>query len=212
MAQKYKVYFLNRPVVFTDALPDGVAGATGIEVFHSRGTHDTGHIETAISRGARSIFILCNDVRESWERFSEQFEFVQSAGGLVLNHERKMLFIFRHDRWDLPKGKVEENESVEEGALREVEEECSLFELEIVSPLCETWHTYMQAGLPVLKCTSWFMMNHLGNEQPVPQAIEGITETRWLDWSELDEVRSNTYPSVLDVVEEYAVAAGVNSL
>lgn len=181
-------------------------GSLKHEVFHSRGTHDTGLIESAIARGARAVVVLCEDVEASWDAFCDQFEFVQAAGGLIVNHEGKILFIFRHDRWDLPKGKVEDDEDLEQGALREVEEECSLHGSAIISPLSPTWHTYIQQGTPVLKCTAWYIMHYAGSETPFPQAIEGITETRWLGTGELEVVRKNTYPSVIDVVENYLLS------
>lgn len=160
-------------------------------------------IEGAIAGGAREIFIQCADVEKSWKAFFDQFEFVQAAGGVVVNENGQLLFIFRNGKWDLPKGKVEKGESLDEGALREVTEECAIANLELVAPLCTTWHTYIQQGEPMLKATEWYVMKHLGNEQPKPQAEEGITETRWFFLNELEVVRSNTYPSVLDVIAEY---------
>lgn len=160
-------------------------------------------IEGEIARGAKAINVQCQDVHKSWSDFSSQFEFVQAAGGLVTNAEDKILFIYRLDKWDLPKGKMEEGESVQQAAIREVEEECSIGHLELGGELSETWHTYIQAGVPMIKSTRWFLMRYNGKEVPQPQLQEGITEVVWLHQSELDMVRRNTYPSVLDVVESY---------
>jgi 8-oxo-dGTP pyrophosphatase MutT (NUDIX family) len=205
MAQKYKVYFQNRPVYFAQSVPPEVE-CLKYEAFRSKGTHDTGLIETAIARGARAVVVLSDDVEKSWNDFTDQFEFVQAAGGLLVRPSGQMLFIFRHERWDLPKGKVEDDENLEQGAVREVEEECSLHGSRIIAPLDSTWHTYIQQGIPVLKCTAWYIMLYEGNETPLPQAIEGITEARWFDADQLDTVRRNTYPSVIDVVENYFVS------
>jgi hypothetical protein len=92
---------------------------------------------------------------------------------------------------------------VQEGAIREVEEECSLHNLVLKEELCETWHTYIQEGTPMIKSTRWFHMEYEGSEVPVPQRQEGITEAEWLAKDNLDKVRKNTYPSVLDVIESY---------
>jgi len=43
-----------------------------------------------------------------------------------------MLFIYRFNKWDLPKGKLDNGESVSECAIREVEEECGIANLKIV--------------------------------------------------------------------------------
>jgi ADP-ribose pyrophosphatase YjhB (NUDIX family) len=203
MAQNYKVYFANRPVFFTQDLDRAVATSKGAEVFRSAGKTDTLFIESAISKGANAIYILCEDVEKSWSAFFEQFEFVQAAGGLVVNPKHEILFIFRQEKWDLPKGKVEANESIPEGALREVEEECSIFQLQPIRPLCTTWHTYIQKGEPMLKATQWFQMAYAGSKTPEPQIIEGITEVRWIKKEDLAMVTKNTYPSIIDVIESY---------
>lgn len=203
MVQKYKVYFANRPVIFTQEADaaSSEADARMCAKFKSSGKLDVVAIETAIASGSREIQIACSDVEKSWQSFFDQFEFVQAAGGVVRRDDGKILFIFRNGKWDLPKGKVEEGESIDEGALREVEEECSIQQLELVAPLCTTWHTYIQKGDHMLKATAWYMMNYHGTKDPKPQVEEGITETRWLAIDQLDLVRANTYPSVIDVID-----------
>ena len=203
MSQKYKVYFSNRPVIFTQDEPDSSLVFKGAEIIRSCGKTDIVLIESAVARGAKSIFVVCNDIERAWKKFSDQFEFVQAAGGLVLNNKNEILFIYRHEKWDLPKGKVEEDEDIDAGALREVEEECSIGQLELLYQLETTWHTYIQKGEPILKATAWYVMRYHGEGTPKPQLEEGITETRWIPVDQLAIVRSNTYPSVLDVVENY---------
>jgi 8-oxo-dGTP diphosphatase len=52
---------------------------------------------------------------------------VRAAGGVVLRDGRVLLVHRpRYDDWTLPKGKLEDGESWEDGALREVEEETGL--------------------------------------------------------------------------------------
>lgn len=174
---------------------------SGVETFVSKLKHDTMLIENAIARGAREIHVLCDDVEKSWQSFAEQFIFVQAAGGLVKNTKGELLFIYRLEKWDLPKGKVEKGEKLDEAAIREVEEECSITGLELHDLLLTTWHTYIQNGEPMLKATAWYRMNYNGQETPRPQTIEGITETRWINPSDLSIVLENTYASVVDVVE-----------
>lgn len=175
----------------------------GTFVIVSQGKMDTVHIESAISNGAKKIVLECKNPVESWKAFISQFEFVQAAGGFVLNNEGKALFIFRLEKWDLPKGKVEKGEDLEEAALREVEEECSIGDLTLQGSLCTTWHTYMQNGEPMLKATAWYLMRYEGFKIPSPQTIEGITDVRWLDLNDLAMVYKNTYPSVIDVIKEF---------
>jgi 8-oxo-dGTP pyrophosphatase MutT (NUDIX family) len=48
---------------------------------------------------------------------------IVAAGGLVFNENKELLMIYRRSKWDLPKGKLDEGETIEECAIREVEEE-----------------------------------------------------------------------------------------
>jgi ADP-ribose pyrophosphatase YjhB (NUDIX family) len=200
MPQKYKVYFAHRPVIFAHHKIAETLANKGSQLVMSKGKMDTMLIENALHKGAKGVVMSCDDVAASWTFFSAQFEFVPAAGGVVLNPENKILFIYRLDKWDLPKGKVEDDESVQDGALREVEEECGIGGLQLEQHLCTTWHTYLQNGQPMLKATTWYIMRHNGNEVLTPQAIEGITQVEWLGLHEIEKVRKNTYPSVIEVL------------
>lgn len=195
-------------MIFTQEEPEASLVFKGADIIRSCGKTDIVLIESAVARGAKSVFVVCNDIDRAWKKFSDQFEFVQAAGGLVLNKNNEILFIYRHEKWDLPKGKVEEDEAIDAGALREVEEECSIGQLELLYQLETTWHTYIQKGEPMLKATAWYVMRYHGEGTPKPQLEEGITETRWIGLDQLSVVRSNTYPSVLDVVEDYESQVG----
>jgi len=190
-------------VIFSQDPTDLTPEERNVEVIRSCGKTDIMLIESAIARGARRLVIYCEQIEQSWNAFREQFEFVQAAGGIVVDKENRVLFIYRLEKWDLPKGKVEANENLEEGALREVNEECGLEELVLERRLCTTWHTYIQQGDPMLKATEWYVMRYQGKKAGKPQKEEGITDLKWLTEAEWDMVRKNTYPSVLDVLAEY---------
>ena len=68
--------------------------------------------------------LFCANLTQDWESFKKFFKVVHAGGGLVTNPKNEVLFIFRSNVWDLPKGRHEEGESIEETAVREVEEEC----------------------------------------------------------------------------------------
>lgn len=177
-------------------------------MFHSRLSKDTLLIEDGLARGVHEIHIVCEDVEKSWESFRNQFAFIQAAGGIVTNSSGEILSIYRLGKWDLPKGKVEDGEEIAEAAVREVEEECSITGVQLKAPLITTWHTYLQDETPMLKATAWFAMEYLGNEIPKPQTIEGITEVRWVSPNDLDEMRGNTYGSILDVLVAFLPKQG----
>ncbi len=181
-----------------------LVSAAGCEVVVSQGKLDTMLIESAIDRGARVIYVRCSDVEWSWQQFTSQFLLIRAAGGVVSNDRDEILFIYRLDKWDLPKGKVEEGEELELAAVREVEEECSIHKLELLHHLITTYHTYSLKGEQVLKSTDWYVMKHAGNDQPSPQLMEGISDAQWIapeNWNEI--VLGNTYPSVLDVMDAF---------
>jgi 8-oxo-dGTP pyrophosphatase MutT (NUDIX family) len=153
-----------------------------------------------------NFLILDQDINKIWDQFQSHFKIIGAAGGLVQNDEGSFLFIKRLGVWDLPKGKIEKRESSENAAIREVEEECGLSDLEIIRPLVSTFHIYRSPYLKfpknlVLKETRWFLMHYSGNEMPVPQVDEQIEEVRWFAVSELDQVKANTYSSLIDFLK-----------
>lgn len=138
-------------------------------------------------------------VTENWEEFCSEYTLIEAAGGLVFNPENKVLMIFRNGKWDLPKGKLESGELIEECAIREVEEECGVLELEIESVLSETYHTYNLNGEDILKKTIWFRMNTVFCGDLIPQIEEGITEVKWCSEKEVTENLENSYPNIIDI-------------
>lgn len=131
--------------------------------------------------------------------FCSRFKEIIAGGGVIRNSDGKYLMIFRRGVWDLPKGKMEEGEEIEECALRECEEETGLHGLTLDEPIGITHHTYKLDGQPVIKHTYWFKMNYSGNETPVPQEEEQISKVKWVDSEEMKELAKQTYPSIADV-------------
>ena len=145
------------------------------------------------------IYQLDTEV-ELLEKFPDH-QFIEAAGGIV-RRENTFLFIKRHGKWDIPKGKLEPGESVEDAAVREIEEECGVVAPTIFDHIMDTWHTYEHKGEMVLKKTYWFLLDETDPEEVlVPQEEEGITEVRFFKTSEFPEVLDNTYRSIEEVVE-----------
>ena len=151
------------------------------------------------------LFVCHTDIEKLFTEFRSCFRYVEAAGGLVRNTSGEVLFINRLEKWDLPKGKVEANESATETALREVEEECGISGMKIVSELQSTYHTYFDKAIPHLKKTRWFEMSYEGNVKPKPQTEEFITEIIWARPSELIRIKKNTYPSIIDLMKETGI-------
>ena len=133
-------------------------------------------------------------------KFKEKHILIIAAGGLVNNDEGKVLLIFRKDKWDLPKGKVEDNEPIELCAEREVKEETGLKELFLRKPLLITYHTYTEKGRSILKETHWFLLDAPPGQELKPQIEEGIFKVEWVENERLSGYINNTYPLIKDVL------------
>ncbi|OWK99128.1 NUDIX hydrolase [Kaistella haifensis DSM 19056] len=145
------------------------------------------------------------NIEEIWEDFTHMFKVVEAAGGVVSNKNGEILFIHRIGKWDLPKGKIEKGESLEQAALREVEEETGLSELILEEFLNNTFHIYTERnGLKILKTTYWFKMKYVGNETPKPQIEEGISEVSWKGKDAIvQQVLPMTFQNIKLILNDY---------
>lgn len=152
------------------------------------------------------LWIYGRSINRTWELFCSLFRFVQAAGGAVTDEYGRLLVIRRKGRLDLPKGKVDKGEAIEDGAVREVMEECGLARVELLRPLTCTWHTYTRKGRQELKCTEWYLMKASSKQKTVPEAAEMIEEVIWMRRDAVREMRHETYPSLRKVLNAWAVA------
>ena len=134
-----------------------------------------------------------------FSEFCSHFTEVPAGGGLVRNREGKYLLIYRHNLWDLPKGKQEPDEDIASCALREVCEETGLHDLTLGKLICITHHTYKVFGVKVLKHTYWYEMTDEREEPLLPQTEEDITRAEWVEKKCLPEYLEGTYPSIVEV-------------
>ena len=106
------------------------------------------------------------------------------------------MFIYRNNKWDLPKGKTEKKESIEQTALREVEEETGVTGLKIVKPLDTTYHIFKRNDKLKIKVTYWFEMTTDFDGELFPQENEGITKVAWLNEAETENALTNSYANI----------------
>ena len=92
--------------------------------------------------------------KASFHEVFDGYKHIEAAGGLVQRGD-SFMFIMRNGVWDIPKGKLEPNETPEFGAIREIEEECGVIQPKIKMHLTNTWHTYKQKSRRMLKKTYW---------------------------------------------------------
>ena len=153
-----------------------------------------------LAHQSRYFYVLCDNAKAFLKKVKQNITVIEAAGGLVKNENKDLLFIYRNDKWDLPKGKIEKGETVKEAAVREVEEECSITVNKLGKQICKTYHVYIYKGDVVLKKTWWYKMKCKGQNKLVPQIEEGITDVRWFKANDLDMILTNTFPSIMDVL------------
>jgi 8-oxo-dGTP pyrophosphatase MutT (NUDIX family) len=202
----YKVHFENRFVTISPE-PDRLQK---YGLFHKfRDTDEFYHILTDFQsdKSIRSLNVYGTNIKHIWKIFRIYFSEVSAAGGLVKHISGRYLFIKRNDKWDLPKGHIEAEETPEECAYREVEEECGISGHTIIKYLEPTYHTYTLQGISYLKKTHWFLMHYEGEMINVPQTEEGITEAAWLLPSEIPSIKGTAWLSLYDLINSSILKA-----
>ena len=149
---------------------------------------------------------LHHDLKNLFDELTSQLTLIKAGGGLVYTKEQEILLIFRKGKWDLPKGKLEDGEVLEECAVREVQEETGIENVSIVAPLKTSYHTYFEGEKHILKESHWFLMETKGLTTLVPQTEEDIEKCEWVAINELSPYIENMHASIIDIVQEGVAA------
>ena len=153
---------------------------------------------------------LYHPKREKLEmHFLKLFPMVEAAGGLVEHKDGRLLFIYRNNKWDLPKGKIEKKETVFKAAIREVSEETGVLNLIVSKPLPTTYHIYNANGRYKLKLTHWFLMNTKYALPLIPQMDENIQKAEWKTRGEIPDLFENAYENIKIVVNSVVGEQGI---
>lgn len=200
-----KIYFGNKPLFLCDAIEPVIEpylhhdDAIFIDELDSHAVKSMLH-EMQLEKVHAGVF-LHTDLEELKKAFFKKFTLVLAAGGLVQNEMAENLLIHRRGKWDLPKGKLDKGETLEECAVREVQEETGLTNIILEELLLVTWHTYHEGTHFILKESHWYMMHCSGSQNLVPQAEEDINEVKWVRDEELPSYFDSSFPSVVDVLK-----------
>lgn len=151
------------------------------------------------------ICIPSDDTEAMYRRICAEFKEVNAGGGLVSNRRGDFLIISRNGLWDLPKGHQDPGEDIDVTALREVQEETGINELELRGLICVTDHCYIRDGIWHLKHTWWYDMLYTDPTDLTPQREEDISKAAWVAKSSLPMFLQNTYPSIAEVFREAKV-------
>ncbi len=142
-------------------------------------------------------------LQQMWNDFKGFYKLIHAAGGVVKNDKGEILLIYRWEKWDLPKGKVEPGEDYAEAAVREVMEECGVNEPLITAKLPSTFHTYERGGEKILKETHWYEMKLSQTAKLVPQTEEDITEVGWFAPGIAERRLEKSYASLNWLFQQY---------
>ena len=194
----YKVFVNDTPIILTSSSKK----ENNFPTYNFKDIVVDKIIQQLLNKKVLGITLYSSDLENDWKKFISHMTVIPAAGGLVLNSKKEMLFIYRNNVWDLPKGWIEKNETIETAAIREVEEECGIFDLTVTKKLLTTYHIYFYKGIK-LKKTHWFLMTSDYDKELVPQLEEGITKVCFKNETETHTALKNTYANIKLVYDTY---------
>ena len=195
----YKVFFNQKPLLLTNEIQDF---SDNEPLLFIKYTSVAQIIKALKSSKNRKVFLYHKDIDKLWKSFKKKFPIVEAAGGLVERTDNKLLFIFRNNKWDLPKGGVEKKELIIEAAQREVTEETGVSDLIVQKQLSETFHIFKKGKRFRLKKTYWFKMSTKYMGETIPQTEEGIKKIEWVSKEKIDEILNDAFENIRIIVFE----------
>jgi ADP-ribose pyrophosphatase YjhB (NUDIX family) len=195
----YKVFYNQKPLFFTSDLNKN---SDETPLFHIKFSTAESIIKALKSKRVNGVYLYHRDEVKLQKHFLKKFPCVEAAGGLVAHSNGSYLFIYRNDKWDLPKGKVEKREVIIDAAVREVMEETGVADLVVKKPMPTTYHVYNANGKYKLKKTYWFLMKTNSNAPLTPQLEENIQSAFWKTTSEFPSLKENAYENIKILLEE----------
>ncbi len=188
----YKVFVNEHPLILTNKISK--TGNTNCFMMNEQ------NIIKAINSLSRNklqkAYIYHPNKQGLLEKFTKSIPLEIAAGGVVTNVQGKVLFIYRNDKWDLPKGKLDKGESLEACAIREVEEETGVSGLKIENFLKTTYHILKRKGVYKLKEVHWYAMQTKYDGKLKGQKNEGIEKVRWKGPKKIKLALENSYMNI----------------
>lgn len=191
----YKVFHISKSLILDDKPHKNCQNYSFEEINNER------ILEWWLEKDEKNICLFSSHLKPLWRKFCLDFKILEAAGGLT-TFKKQWLAIYRLNKWDLPKGKIEKDESPEQAAIREVEEECGVSGLVLEEKITVTYHIYSAKNSWILKPTHWYKMKAKSLQKLIPQAEEGIAKAEWKNLSDLKKIKENTYPNIELVLNE----------
>ena len=195
----YKVFYNQKLLDFTTDLSKN---SIKTPLFFLKFANSKSIIKALKNKTVSKVYLYHSKAEKFEKYFFKTFSCVEAAGGLVKHKDGSILFIYRNNKWDFPKGKIGKNEILIEAALREVQEETGVGDLIIKNVLPITYHIYNSNGKYKVKKTHWFKMetNYTGNL--VPQFEENIEMAVWKTNAEIPYLMKNAYANIKILVNK----------
>ncbi len=187
-----RIFVNDKPIILTSQ----VEKETDFKNFLLKDVDMDTVVRTLSNKKVKSVRLIHHSEKKMLKKFLKKLPNVIAGGGKVYNNDNDILFIYRNNKWDLPKGKVEGNESIESTAIREVEEETGVKGVSITKPLETTYHLFKRNGKLKIKITHWFEMKTSFNGDLWPQENEGITRVEWLNAEQTAKALKNSYANI----------------
>ena len=191
----YKVFINKNVVILTSQVPIN----SDVKLFNLKSISLKDIISNA--KKFKKIYLFHKNSEKLIKRFKKKIKVVKAGGGVVRNANDETLFIFRRNKWDLPKGKKDKGECIEDTAIREVEEETGVRNLMISNFLMKTFHIFKKQNKYFLKETSWFNMTTKYDGELSPQINEGISKVVWKNKLKLSRIE-NTFPNIKLILDQ----------
>ncbi len=192
----YTVFVGDKPIVLTTK----VEQETNFKNYLLNTVNIDRVIKELTTTDINEIRLIHKNKDKLLKKFLKLLPNVIAGGGKVYNDKEEILFIYRNDKWDLPKGKVEGNETIEKTAIREVTEETGVGGLKITKPLETTYHLFKRNGRYKIKITYWFEMKTTFKGELFAQEEEGITKVKWLKEAETRKALENSYANIKSLI------------
>ena len=188
----YKVFVNDVPIILSTEKYIG-KNYTSIPIKRAK----LKNIIKQVSRGQLSYINLYHPREKKLLKIlKKKLPVVVAGGGMVYNKKGEILFIYRNGKWDLPKGKLEKNETIEECAIREVQEETGVQDLQITNFLQTTYHVFKRNNKFKLKVTYWYKMTSDYEGELIPEPSEGIKKVKWKNFEKCQKALGKSYENI----------------
>lgn len=188
---------------FADDIPPKVAINEAIEIAKAYGGESSGKFVNGVLGAIYKD--MPEDKKNVASKKQEEKEYDQtSSGGLIFRKEgndyKFVLILDAYDKWTFPKGKISEEESAEEAAVRELQEETGLRNLKVLDYLDEKEVTVNNPGeKPLSKLIKYYLIETEDSEIKVPQVKE-LKDVRWFE--EKEALETIGYKNAKDVFKK----------